>query len=74
MVETKAIVERALGYDATDHVVAQIFNLTGGVYRHVDMIIPRILQHKSRHEKKIENGDVSMKVIITAAGSKLIIG
>jgi DNA transposition AAA+ family ATPase len=74
LAETKAIVERALGYEATDEVVAQIFNLTSGVYRHVDRIIPRILQLKARHKKKLDNEEVSIKDIITAAGSKLIIG
>lgn len=74
LAETRAIVEYALSADATDDIVAHIFNLTGGVYRHVDKGIPRILQLKSRNEKRIERGEVSLKDLITAALSKLIIG
>jgi DNA transposition AAA+ family ATPase len=72
--ETKALVGVALGSKATDEVVAQIHNLTGGVYRHVDMLIPRILDLKERHWEKLEAGDVSMKDIIATASSRLIIG
>ena len=42
--EAKAIIERTLGEDATSEAVAQIMKITGGVYRHMDMILPRILQ------------------------------
>lgn len=72
--EVKAIIERALGEDATDEVIAQIYNVTGGVFRHVDMIIPRILQLKERAGERLRKNEVTMKDIITVAGSRLILG
>ena len=36
-------IKRGLGEEATDGMVAQVITITGGIHRHVDMIIPRIL-------------------------------
>lgn len=44
--EVKAIIKRALGDDAMDEAVAQILNVTSGIHRHVDMIVPRIIELK----------------------------
>lgn len=70
--EVKAIIKRALGDDATDDAVAQIFNVTGGIHRHVDMIMPRILDLKEINEEKLAAGKVTMRDIITTAGSRLM--
>jgi hypothetical protein len=72
--EIKAIVGEALGGEATDEVVARILNLTGGVYRHVDMMIPRVLQLMQRHSEKLESKEVSMKDLIDLAASRLMLG
>ncbi len=72
--EVKAIVVRALGAEATDEVIAQIYNVTGGIFRHVDMIIPRILQLKARAGERLKKKEVTMKDIIIVAGSRLILG
>lgn len=72
--EVKAIVGQALGNDATDEVVARIINLTGGVYRHVGMLIPRVLDLMERHYEKLESEEVSIKDLIDLAASRLMLG
>jgi DNA transposition AAA+ family ATPase len=72
--EIKAIVGQALGREATDEVVARVLNLTGGVYRHVDMLIPRVLQLMERHSEKLESKEASMKDLIDLAASRLMLG
>jgi DNA transposition AAA+ family ATPase len=74
LAEAKAILKRGLGEDATDEAIAQIYRVTGGIHRHVDMIIPRIRQLKSLNQEKLASGEVKMADIITAAGSKLMAG
>lgn len=71
--EVKAIVQEALGTDATDEVIAQIFNITGGIHRHVDMIIPLIIELKAQNQEKLAKGGVTLSDIITAAGSRLML-
>jgi len=70
--EVKAIIKRALAADATDDVVAKIFNVTGGIHRHVDMIVPRILDLKALNKEKLAEGRVTMSDIIDTAGSRLM--
>lgn len=72
--EVKAIVKRALGEDATDEAIAQIMNMTAGVHRHVDMIIPRILDLKQRNEDRLRSGEYTMQDIVTTAGRRLMTG
>lgn len=72
--EVKAIVKRALGDKATDEDVAQIFNVTGGVHRHLDMILPRIVSLSNANEDELSSGKVSMNGIIDLAGSRLMVG
>jgi DNA transposition AAA+ family ATPase len=70
--EVKAIIKRVLKDDATDEMVAQIFNVTGGIHRHVDMIVPRILDLKEINQEKLAAGKVTMSDIIATAGSRLM--
>lgn len=72
--EVKAIVKRALGDDATDEAVSQIVNVTGGVHRHVDMIIPRINELKKRNEERLARGEITMEDIVMTAGRRLMAG
>lgn len=71
--EVKTIVKRGLGEGATDEMVAEIHNVTGGIHRHVDMIMPRIIDLEARNKKEIEKGEVTIKKIIDVAGSRLMI-
>jgi hypothetical protein len=48
--------------------------VTGGVHRHVDMIVPRINELKKRNESKLASGEVSMEDIVTTAGRRLMVG
>jgi DNA transposition AAA+ family ATPase len=70
--ETTTIIKRALGPDATDEIVAAIINVTGGIHRHVDMIIPRINELKKRNEAKLKTGEVKLRDIIETAGRRLM--
>jgi DNA transposition AAA+ family ATPase len=72
--ELKALVKRALGDEATDEVIAQIATVTGGIHRHVDMMMPRILDISKRNSEKLRRGEVSMRDIINTAGSRLMTG
>jgi DNA transposition AAA+ family ATPase len=72
--EIKGIVQKALGADATDAVIAQIYNITGGIHRHVDMLIKRVIHLTETNQKRLRAGEVNMKNIVTTAGSRLIIG
>ena len=72
--EAKAIIKRALGDLATDEVVAKIYNVTGGIHRHIDMIVLRILDLMERNKRKLEAGEVMLTDIIVIAGSRLITG
>ena len=72
--EVKAIIQRALGDDATEELISQIFNVTGGVHRHVDMIVPRINELKARNKDKLASGAVTMEDIVTTAGRRLMVG
>jgi DNA transposition AAA+ family ATPase len=74
--EVKAIIQRALGAEASEEVISQIYNVTGGVHRHVDMIIPRINDLKSREhiKEKLARGEITMGDIIQTAGRRLMVG
>jgi DNA transposition AAA+ family ATPase len=70
--EVSSIIKRALGDEATDENIAAIINVTGGVHRHVDMIIPRVNELKKRNETKLKNKEITMKDIIETAGRRLM--
>jgi DNA transposition AAA+ family ATPase len=72
--EVKGIVQKALETDATDAIIAQIYNITGGVHRHIDMLLKRTLHLRETNKNKLKTGEVNMKKIVTTAGSRLIIG
>lgn len=72
--EVKGIVQKALGTDATDAIIAQIYNITSGIHRHVDFLLKRPILLRETNKKKLKAGEVTMKEIITIAGSRLIIG
>jgi hypothetical protein len=65
---------KALETDATDAIIAQIYNITGGIHRHIDMLLKRTIYLRETNTKKLKTGEVTMKEIITIAGSRLIIG
>jgi DNA transposition AAA+ family ATPase len=71
--ELKAILKRALGDDISDEVLADVLNSTGGIYRHVDFIIPQIKKLKQRNAEALKSGEVTMAQIVATAGSRLML-
>lgn len=72
--EVKAIVERALGPSATAEEIAEIFSVTGGIHRHVDMILPRYNELVKLNQEELESGQITRKGILNAAGRRLMTG
>lgn len=72
--EVKTIIKRTLGPLATAELIAQIYNVTGGIHRHVDMIVPRILDLKQLNEEKLASKKLKMADIVAAAGARLMVG
>ena len=72
--EAKAIIQQAMCEEATDAAVAQIYALTGGVHRHVDMIIPRIFHLMELNRKALAEGKIKMQQLIALAGARLMVG
>jgi hypothetical protein len=72
-VETEAILRHALGAEVTDEMVEQIHQVTGGNFRSVDMIIPRILELEQRNRQQLAHGAVKMNEIIKVAAARLMI-
>jgi hypothetical protein len=72
-VETEAILRHAPGEEVTDEMVEQIRQVTGGNFRSVDMIIPRILEIERRNYQKLADGAVKMNEIIKVTAARLMI-
>ena len=72
-VETEAMLRHALGEEVTNEMVEQIHQVTGGNFRSVDMIIPRILEIERRNRQKFADGAVKMNEVIKVAAAHLMI-
>ena len=72
--ELKAIVARALGDQATDAAVAKILSVTGGNFRHVDMLLPRAKELANRNQTGLNDGSIQLEEIIETAGRRLMVG
>jgi hypothetical protein len=64
---------RALGPDVTEEAIALIHDVTGGVFRSVDMMIPRLLELRQSNEKKLAEGSVKMQDLVKTAARRLMI-
>ena len=53
--------------------IEQIHQVTGGNFRSVDMMIPRILELEQRNHQKLAAGAVKMDEIIKVAAARLMI-
>ncbi|NJM54096.1 MAG: AAA family ATPase [Blastocatellia bacterium] len=71
--EVMAIVQHSFGVEATDEMVTQIYNITGGIHRNVEMLIARISDLKEKNLDLLDSGEVKMNEIIDIAGSRLMI-
>lgn len=72
--EVKSIVTRMLGAKATADVISQIYNTTGGIHRHVDMMLPRLSEIIRKNETAVESGEVSVISLVEKAGRRLMVG
>jgi len=68
-----SLLQKALGPDVTEEVITLIHSVTGGVFRSVDMMIPRLLELRQRNEKKLADGSVKMQDLVNTAASRLMI-
>jgi len=50
-----------------------LHQVTGGNFRSVDMIIPRILELEQRNHQRLADGAVKMNEIIKVAAARLMI-
>jgi hypothetical protein len=61
------------GPEAAEEVITMIHSVTGGIFRSVDMMIPRLLELRQRNEKKLAEGSVKMQDLVKTAASRLMI-
>jgi type II secretory pathway predicted ATPase ExeA len=71
--ETRATLQQALGAGATEEVITLIHGVTGGVFRSVDMMIPRLLELKQRNQQKLADGTIKMQDLVKTAASRLML-
>lgn len=71
--EVKTIVSRAFEKDATPEMIAKIYQVTSGIHRHLDMILPRVKELQKRNEENLSDGSVTMTDIIETAGRRLMV-
>ncbi len=72
--EVTSIVRKALGKDVSNETITRIFNTTAGIHRHVDMILPRMIELTNTNRELIEAGKISMDDIVDKAGARLMVG
>lgn len=72
--EAKAIIERELGQYATESAVAQMYNITGGLPRCIEMLISNLRELIARNSKELESGEITLSALIVKASSRLILG
>ena len=70
--EVKSICKRALGENSTDEAVKEVFNITNGNHRHLDMVMPRVRAVIVKNETKIRSGLLEMSKVIQEAASKIM--
>jgi hypothetical protein len=71
--EAKAIIKRELGEYATDNAVAQIYNITGGLPRCIEMLIYILRKLIERNSKELQSGEITLGELIAKAASRLIL-
>jgi hypothetical protein len=71
--EAKAIIERELGQYSTDNAVAQIYNITAGLPRYIEMLMPILQNLIERNSKDLQSGKITPGTLIAKAASRLIL-
>jgi DNA transposition AAA+ family ATPase len=71
--EVKTFLCKALGDLATDQLVADVMRATGGIFRHLDKMLPRIAKLAKKNADKIKAGDEAIIArIVMEAASRLM--
>jgi len=71
--EAKAIIERELGQYSTDSAIAQIYNITNGLPRCIEMLLPILQNLIERNSKELQSGEITLEKLIAKAASRLIL-
>jgi hypothetical protein len=71
--EAKALIEQGLGQYATEEAVAQIYNITHGLPRYIEMLILNLLELISLNSKELKDGKVKLSDLISKAASRLML-
>ena len=72
--ELKSIVHAMLGRWATNEVVKQIYDLTHGNHRHLEMILPRVAAILDKNTDELESGNVPVEMLVQKAAKRIMIG
>lgn len=71
--EAKAIIERELNEYTTDNAVAQIYNITGGLPRCIEMLLLNLEELIKRNSEEIRSGKITLGELIAKAASRLML-
>lgn len=71
--EIKTIVRRSLGDLVSDADITLILRVSGGVFRHVAMSLPRIATLARRNRQQLASGAVTMEQVIREAFTRLFV-
>jgi DNA transposition AAA+ family ATPase len=71
--EAKAIIERELSEYATDNAVAQIYNITGGLPRSIEMMLPILKKLIELNSEELQSGKITLGELIAKAASRIML-
>lgn len=72
LTEAKAIIQRELREYVGDEEIAQIYNITSGLPRYMEMLIKNLLESIERNREEVDTGHVAIRELIAKAGAKLL--
>lgn len=70
--EAKALIKRELNQYATDDAVAQIFNITDGLPRYIELLVPTLKELIDRNLQELKSGKIKLTELIAKAASRLM--
>lgn len=71
--EVKGIIQHYLGSEINDQMIAYIYKITGGIHRHIEMLIARIIDLKNKNVELLDSKKADMYEIINVAASRLML-
>jgi hypothetical protein len=70
--EAKALIKRELNQYATDDAVAQIYNITDGLPRCIEILVPTLKELIERNSQELKSGKIKLGELIAKAASRLM--